>query len=110
MKVKLTAANPSLISILKDPNQIITLDANFLIPPNRPRLTNRGFDFQLFKKIWLDPIFKTFPMLAIHESVYDELVLSTLREYVDCLRNQQPPRIIIHRDDSLTEVERIVRD
>jgi hypothetical protein len=47
MKVKLVEANPSLISILKNPNQIITLDANFLIPPNRTKITKRGFFFTI---------------------------------------------------------------
>lgn len=33
MKVNLTYPNPALISIIEDPGQIITLDANFLIAP-----------------------------------------------------------------------------
>lgn len=94
MKVKLSEANPSLISILEEPNQIITLDANFLIPPYRPKITKRGFDFLRYKEVWLDPIFKAFPMIAIHESVYDELVVTTLRDYIDALKDEKPPRII----------------
>lgn len=74
MKINLKEANPSLISIFNSPNQIITLDANFLIPPDRSRITRRGFDFPLFKKVWLDPIFTAFPMLAIHEAVREALL------------------------------------
>ncbi len=110
MKVKLVEANPSLISILKNPNQIITLDANFLIPPNRTKITKRGFDFLQFKRVWLEPIFTAFPLIAIHESVYDELVVTNLREYVQALKDENPPRIIIHSDTTLNEVERILRD
>lgn len=40
----LKEANPSLISIFNNPNQIITLDANFLIPSNRSVITQRGFN------------------------------------------------------------------
>lgn len=109
MKVKLVEANPSLISILKNPNQIITLDANFLIPPNRTKITKRGFFLQ-FKRVWLEPILTAFPLIAIHESVYDELVVANLREYVQALKDENPPRIIIHSDTTLNEVERILRD
>jgi len=110
MKVKFVQANPSLKSIFENPNQIITLDANFLIPPNRTNITKRGFDFPLFQKVWLEPIFAAFPMIAIHESVYDELVVTALREYVKALKDEKPPRIIIHSDSTLNEVERILRD
>ena len=110
MKINLKEANPSLISLMVNPNQTITLDANFLIPPDRSKITKRGFDFTLFKKVWLDPIFTAFPMLAIHEAVYDELVFTTLREYVETLKTENPPKIMIHTDSSLTAVEKILRD
>jgi hypothetical protein len=111
MKINLKEVNPSLISIFNNPNQIITLDANFLIPPDRSRIIRRGFDFLLFKKVWLDPIFTAFPMIAIHEAVYDELVITTsLREYVEMLKAENPPKIIIHSDSELTAVEKILRD
>lgn len=110
MKINLKEANPSLISIFNNPNQIITLDANFLIPPDRSRVTRRGFDFQLFKKVWLDPIFTAFPMIAIHEAVYGELVITSHREYVEMLKAENPPKIIIHSDSELTAVEKILRD
>ena len=37
MKVDITSPNPALESIFSNPNQIITLDANFLIPPDRSK-------------------------------------------------------------------------
>jgi rRNA-processing protein FCF1 len=74
LKINLTHPNPALISIIENPEQIITLDANFLIAPDRRPITKRGIGFEQFNEIWLDPIFSVFPNLAIHESVYDELV------------------------------------
>ncbi len=85
MEVNLSSPNPALESVFSDPNQIITLDANFLIPPDRSRLTRKGFDFSKFQHIWLDPIFKAFPNLAIHEAVYDELVLPSVRSYAQAM-------------------------
>lgn len=110
MKISIDSPNPSLISIFEDPNQIITLDANFLIPPDRSRYARRGFDFPLFKKVWLDPIFSNFPKLAIHEAVWDELILSSIQEYIQDLLDKNPPGIIIHKDSSLNEVEKVLRD
>lgn len=110
MKVNLTYPNPALISIIEDPGQIITLDANFLIAPDRRPVTKNGIGFEPFRSIWLDPIFSTFPNLAIHESVYGELVGISPRNYVDSKRDSVPPGIIIHKDSSLTELEKILRD
>lgn len=110
MKVNLTHPNPALISIIEDPEQIITLDANFLMAPDRRPITKRPIGFEQFREIWLDPIFSIFPNLAIHEYVYDELVGVSPRNYVDSKRDTIPPEIIIHKDSSLTEVEKILRD
>ncbi len=110
MKINLANPNSALISIIDDPNQIITLDANFLIAPDRRPIAKRGIRFEQFKEIWLDPIFRAFPNLAIHESVYDELVGISPQSYVDAKRDSSPPQIIIHKDNSLTEVEKILRD
>lgn len=110
MKVNLTSDNPALKSIFADPNQTITLDANFLIPPDRGRLARRSFDFITFQQIWLEPIFKVFPNLAIHEAVYDELVLPSVRSYVQEQINATPPRLAIHKDSALNRTEIMLRD
>ncbi|WKY46088.1 hypothetical protein Q5O14_08335 [Eubacteriaceae bacterium ES2] len=110
MKINLKETNLSLVSIFENPHQIITLDANFLIPPDRSNITKRGFDFPLFKQIWLDPIFSAFSKIAIHESVYKELVSETLCNYVDALKNEDPPKIVIHTDSSLSDAEKILRN
>ena len=110
VKVDLTSSNLALKSIFDNPNQVITLDANFLIPPDRSKYARRAFDFQIFKKIWLEPILKSFPNLAIHEAVYDELVLPSVKDYVDLCIASNPPQLLVHRDSSLSPVEQALRD
>lgn len=48
MLIDLTSANPALESIFNNPNQVITLDANFLIPPDRSKYHTRAFGFNTF--------------------------------------------------------------
>lgn len=110
MEIDLTSSNPALESIISNPDQVITLDANFLIPPDRSRYAKRSFDFHVFQRIWLEPIFEIFPNLAIHEAVYDELVLPSVKTYIDTSLNNRPPRITIHKDSSLTVEEHMLRN
>lgn len=110
MKVDLTSSNPALESIFSYPYQIITLDANFLIPPDRSRYAKRSFDFPTFQRVWLDPIIKAFPNLAIHEAVYDELVLPSVQTYIQAIINGRPPRLVVHKDSTLTAEEKVLRD
>lgn len=42
--------------------------------------------------------------------MYDELIGISPQHYVDTKRDITPPEIIIHKDSSLTEVEKILRD
>jgi len=110
MKVDLTSSNPALESIFSNPNQIITLDANFLIPPDRSKYAKVSFDFDVFKRIWIEPIFEAFPNLAIHEAVYDEFKSTSLKLYVDTNINANPTKLIVHKDSSLTMEEQILRN
>ncbi len=110
MNINLTIPNPALESIFNNPDQVITLDANFLIPPDRSKFGARAFDFENFKLIWLNPIFEAFSKLAIHEAVYDELLLPSIKSYIDANINNVPPLLIIHKDSSLTLEEHVLRD
>jgi len=110
MKINLASSNPALKSIFNEPYQIITLDANLLIPPDRSKYRVRAFPFNKYQQIWLDPIFETFPRLAIHEAVYEEIVSPSVKSYIDININKKPPRLIIHRDSSLTTEEQILRN
>ncbi len=111
MRIDATSPNPALVSILKHPDQIITLDANFLIPPDRSRFANRSFDFPLFQKVWLEPVFTAFPNLAIHEAVYDELILPDIKSYIQGkIDSSTPPQLTVHKDSTLTDEEQVIRD
>lgn len=75
MRVDTTELNPALCSIIGDYAQILPVDANFFIPFDRAR-TIRGampIPFSSFKKYWLQPLFLTFPHMAIHEAVLAEV-------------------------------------
>lgn len=109
MKVNSEDRNPALVSLYKNPNQIITMDANFIIPPYRKQM-KRDIPFSLFCTCWLNPIFNTFPNLAIHEAVHNELVSRPIRSFVDDKYQSRPPKIIIHRDSQLTEIEHGLRN
>jgi len=109
MKVDLIRPNPAFMSIIDNPNQVITLDANFLIAPDRRPIANKGIKFEQFREIWLDPIFNSFSNLAIHEAVYDELVGISPQHYIDAKKESIPREIIIHKDSLLDEVERAIR-
>lgn len=110
MKVNVTSSNPGLKSIFKNPDQIITMDANFLIPPDRSKHAKHSFGFPKFKEVWLDPIFEAFPNLAIHEAVYDELVIPSVQSYIDGHINSTPRRLVVHQDEALTPEEKVLRD
>jgi rRNA-processing protein FCF1 len=101
MKVELEYSS-SLVNVFNEPQQIITMDANFLICPNRK---GTNFPFEKFSEIWLDPIFEAFPNLAIHEAVYEELVDKNSKNYID-----SKPNLIIHKDSSLTAAESRLRN
>jgi len=109
MKINLTSSNPALDSIFNNPNQLITLDANILIPPYR-RVAKISFNFNKYKDIWLDPLFNTFSNLAIHEAVYDELVSPYLKDYIKRKINEKPSQLKLHKDSSLNENEKILRN
>lgn len=110
MKVEINHPNSALVKLMENPEQIITLDANFLIPPDRKGITERTIRFKHFQEIWLDPIFSAFSNLAIHEAVYDELVDASLRKYIDRKKDCRPSEIIIHSDSTLSVVEEGLRE
>ena len=95
MKVEVDASNPALITILDDPKQIITFDANFLIPPSRKCTERKGIEFDCYKEIWLKPIISAFQPIAIHEAVYEELITNSIRLYIDSLKLENPPKVIV---------------
>lgn len=86
------------------------MDANFFIPPDRSKHIKYSFDFPKFKEVWLEPILEAFPNIAIHEAVYDELVLPSVKAYINDLINDTPQRIVVHQDETLTGEEKVLRN
>ncbi len=109
MMVDVSQAQLSVIRILGDPTQIITLDANFFLPPDRRMEGARDqFGFRRFQQTWLDPFFATFENLAVHEAVLRELVSSTERKYAD--DKIADASLILLRDEDLSSEEMAVRN
>jgi len=105
MRVDVEKKNPALESLFADPEQTIFLDANFFIPPDRSRMGTKPIPFLKFCEIWLDPIFDAFPNLAIHESVYHELVADAVKKYADERQSESPSRLRVYKDAELNEAE-----
>jgi hypothetical protein len=97
-------------SLLEDASQIITLDANFFISPDRQREgVPAEFERDRYVKVWIEPFFQTFPNLAIHEAVLYELLPGTgLRSYAD--EKIDSEKLLLLRDSDLTADEMLVRN
>jgi hypothetical protein len=110
MKVDVRTCNIALVRLIDDPTLHVTLDANFLIQPDRRPITPFCFKFTEYRSIWLDPIFQSFSSLAIHEAVRRELIDRHLVEFISAQESATPPRLVILRDSSLSEIEKALRD
>lgn len=51
MTVNVVTKNPALESLFMEPHQVITLDANFLIPPDRSMHLIQSISFSQFQSI-----------------------------------------------------------
>lgn len=86
MKIKVSSINTAFESLIKDPVQIVLLDANIFIPPDKRNLGAKDrVLFQVYEKIWLSPLFLSFPNLSIHEAVDQEILKESLdvRAFID---------------------------
>lgn len=111
MKVDTKEVNPAFQSIIQNPGQKVFLDANFFIPPDRSEVAKvRAYSFTDFKECWLIPLLSEFTGLAIHESVYDELVANSVKEYADEQTSCIPSKLRIHYDSELSGLEEALRN
>lgn len=111
MKVDTQTVNPAFQSIMQKPEQKVFLDANFFIPPDRSDVVKvKAYPFTSFKECWLIPLLSEFTGLAIHESVYDELVADSVKKYADEQKNSNPPKLKIHYDSELNGKEDALRN
>lgn len=105
--------NPALITLISNPTQMLTIDANFLIPSDRSSLGEhaKALDFDSFKVIWLDPLIYTFPGVTIHEAVYEEIIQTrVVAEYIDRLLSNTPPQLIKLSDNVFTDTQVVFRE
>ena len=87
------------------------MDANLFIPPDRSEVAKvRAYSFIDFKECWLIPLLSEFTGLAIHESVYDELVADSVKEYADEQTSCIPSKLRIHYDSELSGLEEALRN
>ena len=111
MKVDTKEVNPAFQSIIQNPGQKVFLDANFFIPPDRSEVAKvRAYSFTDFKECWLIPLLSEFAGLAIHESLYDELVADSVKKYADEQTRCIPPKLKIHYDSELSSSEEALRN
>ena len=111
MKVDTKEVNPAFQSIIQNHGQKVFLDANFFIPPDRSEVAKvRAYSFTDFKECWLIPLLSEFTGLAIHESVYDELVADSVKEYADEQTSCIPSKLRIHYDSELSGLEEALRN
>jgi len=111
---KVNIPNNSFIDLLINKNQIVVIDANLIIPPDRSSINVKNssrliIPFVKYKTEFLEPLLKVFPNLAIHEAVYNELIENyEIKEYIDAkIENKE---MIILRDDELTSTEEFLRN
>ena len=110
MRVDIETKNSSFLSLIETPDQVVFLDANFFIPPDRSNVLSnlKPYRFFDFMKNWLEPLLAEFSGISIHESVYEELVETTIKEYADAKNKANPSKLRIYHNSELTENEKNV--
>lgn len=111
MKVDLSRQNDAFITLIRNPETVLVVDANFFIPPDRTRIgAQEPYSFQKFREVWVEPVRSVFVNIAVHEAVVDELVAPDVQAYVQpLLASHVIPRLILLRDTDLDASEKIVR-
>lgn len=109
-KVNINSTNKALISLINNPKQLLVVDANFFIPPNRSREQLKPISFKSFKSVWLDHLINTFNPIIIHEAVYEEFQTKDVKDFVDnCMKNI-PQLVNIVKDSDLNSMEQFLRN
>lgn len=108
MRIDVKNINPALVEMINNPEQIVFLDANIFIPPDRSALAKHinAFRFEDYKNAFLEPLLQEFPRLAVHETVYQEIVAETVKTYVDNLITEDNKHLEVHYDKALSENEK----
>ncbi len=103
--------NPAFMSLISNNKQLITVDANFFIPPDRSRESSsiKPLGYDRYRDTWIIPLIETFPHIAIHQAVFDE-ILGSARPLVDSYINSSPQKLLLLKDTDLSAKELILRD
>lgn len=110
MDVDLTAPNPGFQALLDNPDSLIVVDANFFMPPDRTNLqAKHKYSFEEYRTMWIDPMRKRFPNMAIHEAVLQELVDPCSSQFAKTCIAGKPPSLRLLCDSSLTPTEEAIR-
>lgn len=110
MDVDLTAPNSGFQTLLENPNELIVVDANFYLPPDRTKAgAKQKYSFEEYKEIWIDPMLKRFPNMAIHEAVFTELVDSKSSQFARACLTADPQTLHLLSDMTLTPAEEAIR-
>lgn len=75
MRIDIDRINPAFKELIKHHDQVIFLDANIFIPPDRSNFQKHiaAFRFEDYRTVFLDPLLLEFPKLSVHETVYGDL-------------------------------------
>ncbi|WP_026659327.1 hypothetical protein [Butyrivibrio sp. AC2005] len=107
MRIDIDRINPAFKELIKHHDQVIFLDANIFIPPDRSNFQKHiaAFRFEDYRTVFLDPLLLEFPKLSVHETVYDEMVVSSVKAYVDEHIGNESSGLEVHYDRNLSEEE-----
>jgi len=105
--------NESFICLLQDITQTVIIDANLIIPPDRSSIAIKNsaclkLEFDKYKDVFLDPLFRILPSVAIHDSVYKEVSQhQSIKKYID--QKIKDENILLLKDQDLNIVEESIR-
>jgi hypothetical protein len=93
--VNLNRKNEGLVSILKNSKKLILIDANILIPPDRSEENKaiKPVNFEFYNMYWIEPFIDTFKPIGIHDAVYREFELNSIKKLVEARKKDSPPSI-----------------
>ncbi len=97
----------AIYSVMKQPDQVIFLDANILIPPSRDE---HSFDTDKYISFFLEPLFNTFSNLSLHMAVKEEILNNKINRFLDKKISRNPCMLRVYNDKCLSDIEQALRN
>jgi hypothetical protein len=87
MRINLDRKNLGFERILNNDFKEFLIDANIFMPPDRSGENRKvkPVAFEYYKQNWLIPFIEAFKPVGIHEAVYDEFQINSVKKFVDNL-------------------------